>query len=77
MSIEKLMGRYFRLRQELSIAYNARPWHGARIDRIASELAATEREIASQWPDDAISPAALAAAPGRQPSHPSGSAAWR
>ncbi len=45
MELEPLMGRYFRLKQELSIAYRARPWLGTRIDRLADDLAATEREI--------------------------------
>jgi hypothetical protein len=45
MALEPLMGRYFRLKQELSIAYRARPWLGGRIDRLANDLAATEREI--------------------------------
>lgn len=45
MQLEPLMGRYFRLRQELSIAYRVRPWLGSRIDRLADDLAATEREI--------------------------------
>ncbi len=45
MELEPLLGRYFRLRQELSIAYRARPWLGSRIDRLADDLAATEREI--------------------------------
>lgn len=50
MKLEQLMGRYFRLKQELSIAYRAQPWHSARIDRLADELAATEREIAARQP---------------------------
>ena len=45
MELEPLMGRYFRLKQELAIAYRARPWLGGRIDRLADDLAATEREI--------------------------------
>lgn len=45
MELEPLMGRYFRLKQELSIAYRSRPWLGGRIDRLADDLAATEREI--------------------------------
>lgn len=45
MELEPLMGRYFRLKQELSIAYRTRPWHGGRIDRLADDLAATEREL--------------------------------
>lgn len=50
MSLEQLMGRYFRLKQELAIAYNMRPWNGGRIDRLADELAAAEREIADREP---------------------------
>jgi len=46
MNLEKLMTRYFRLRQELSIAYRARPWQVGRVDRLANEIARTEREIA-------------------------------
>jgi hypothetical protein len=48
MDLEQLMGRYFRLKQELSIAYRAQPWHSGRIDRLADDLAATEREIATR-----------------------------
>lgn len=47
MELEPLVGRYFRLRQELSIAYQARPWQSSMIDRLANALAATEREIAA------------------------------
>ena len=49
---DQLMGRYSRLRQELSNAYGQRPWHSDRIDRLASELAATERDIAALGPHD-------------------------
>ena len=45
MKLESLMGRYFRLEQELSIAYRAFPWQARLIDRLAGDLAATEREI--------------------------------
>jgi hypothetical protein len=45
MELESLMGRYFRLKQELSIAYRAHPWHAKMIDRLAADIAATEREI--------------------------------
>ena len=48
MTLDQLMGRYFRLQQELSIAYAAQPWHSARIDRLANELAETERLIADR-----------------------------
>ena len=40
MDLEQLMGRYFRLQQELSLAYRERPWHSARVDRLADDLAA-------------------------------------
>ena len=50
MDLEQLMGRYFRLKQELSIAYRAQPRHSGRIDRLADDLAATEREIATRQP---------------------------
>lgn len=52
MYLEQLMGRYYRLRQELAVAYREQPWHGARIDRLADDLAATEREIAASQPVD-------------------------
>jgi hypothetical protein len=45
MELEPLMGRYFRLKQELLIAYRARPWQSSHIDRLADDLAAAEREI--------------------------------
>jgi hypothetical protein len=46
MNIEQLIGRCSRLRQELLAAYGASPRNGGRIDRLADELASTEREIA-------------------------------
>ena len=52
MDLDQLMGRYFRLKQELSIAYRAQPWHSGKIDRLADDLAATEREIAAMQPVD-------------------------
>lgn len=48
MNIEQMMGRYQRLRQELSIAYNQQPWQSGRIDRLTLELAQVEREIAAR-----------------------------
>jgi cell division protein FtsB len=47
MDIEKLALRYLRLRQDLSIAYNSRPWNRATVDRLANEIARIEREIAA------------------------------
>ena len=47
MNIEKLAVRYFQLKQDLSIAYNSRPWNRLAVDRLANEIARTEREIAA------------------------------
>ncbi|MEP7296299.1 MAG: hypothetical protein ABI702_08925 [Burkholderiales bacterium] len=47
MSLEQLMAKYFRLRQELDLAYRREPWLASRIDRLADELSAVERTIAS------------------------------
>jgi len=47
MNLEQLMGRYFRLQQELSIAYRQQPWQHTRIDRLADDLSSTERDIAA------------------------------
>lgn len=45
MDPEALRGRYERLRRELATAYQELPWQSSRIDRIAEELALTEREL--------------------------------
>jgi hypothetical protein len=67
MSIEQLMGRYFRLQHELADACAASPWHSRRIDRLSQELASTEHEIESLDPSRAPSlHAALHAAPALQ-----------
>lgn len=50
--LEQLMGRYFRLKQELAQAYREQPWNGSRVDRLADDLSATEREIAALQPAD-------------------------
>lgn len=52
MQFEQLMGRYSRLRRELADAYTAMPWNVRWIDRLADEVAATEREMASHQPVD-------------------------
>ncbi|MDE2093406.1 MAG: hypothetical protein KGI87_06100 [Burkholderiales bacterium] len=53
MELEQLMGRYHRLKQELAAAYKTQPWHAARIDRLADDLAAAEREITALQPHEA------------------------
>ena len=52
MYLQQLMGRYYRLRQELTSAYREQPWRSAHVDRLADDLAATEREIAALQPVD-------------------------
>jgi len=52
MDREQLMGRFVRLKHELSAAYAAQPWQSGRIDRIADDLAETERQIAASFPID-------------------------
>ena len=52
MDLEQLTGRYFRLQQELAIAYSVVPWNSGRIDRLARDLAAAERAIAAMTSAD-------------------------
>ena len=52
MTLEQLTGKYARLRQELADAYSASAWRAGRIDRIAEELADTERALACYQPVD-------------------------
>ncbi|MBA3590469.1 hypothetical protein [Methylibium sp.] len=52
MVFTQLIGRYRRLQQDLAISYEARPWHSGRIDRLADELAETERQLAVMAPLD-------------------------
>jgi hypothetical protein len=48
MSLEQLMGRYFRLAQELAIARKSQPWQTGLIARLAKELTLVEREVAGR-----------------------------
>ena len=48
MQLDELMQRYFRLKQELAMAYRARPWESGRIDRLANDVTSAEREIAAR-----------------------------
>jgi hypothetical protein len=52
MTPEQLTGKHARLRQELAEAYSAPAWRVGRIDRIAEELAETERAMTSAHPTD-------------------------
>jgi hypothetical protein len=59
MNLEQLMGRYFRLKQDLSVAYNTHPWRSDRINRLADDLSRVEREIAAQRASDKLMPSEL------------------
>lgn len=52
MTLEQLAGKHARLRRELAEAYVALSWRTGRIDRIAEELAETERAIAAYLGED-------------------------
>ena len=54
MSIESLLGRHFRLQQELAVAYGAVPWNTGRIDRLTEELASTERQVMAASPSPQV-----------------------
>jgi hypothetical protein len=47
MSLEQLIGRYLRLKEELVIAYSSLPWNAGRIDPLTHDMALTEREISA------------------------------
>ena len=47
MGFTELTGKYRRLRLELEEAYAAPAWNRSKIDRIADEIAATERALAA------------------------------
>lgn len=48
----QLMGRFIRLKRELAVAYQAQPWQSARVDRLADDLASTERQLVALGPVD-------------------------
>ena len=48
LDLDQLMGRYLRLKRELSAAYLARPWNSAQIDRLVEQIADAERQIATK-----------------------------
>ena len=52
MELDQLMGRYLRLKRELSAAYQVRPWNSAQIDRLVAQIADAEREIAAKSPGE-------------------------
>ncbi|MET0349113.1 MAG: hypothetical protein ABW067_04935 [Rhizobacter sp.] len=52
MGFTELTGKYHRLRGELEEAYSAPAWNRPKIDRIADEIVATERALATLHPHD-------------------------
>ena len=48
MTYAELVGKYMRLKEELSSAYSKPLWETSRIDRLAAELAAIERVMSSR-----------------------------
>ncbi|MEO8080152.1 MAG: hypothetical protein ABI641_06450 [Caldimonas sp.] len=50
MSVEELVGKYNRLKNELAQAYGEPAWHAARVDRLANEIVMLERQIAQSAP---------------------------
>ena len=63
MNLELVAERYSRLKRDLACAYESWPWQSSRIDRIADELVAVERELilisASNPRPDVAQPPAL------------------
>ena len=52
MGLEELIGKYMRLRADLSYAYGVAPWNSAHVDRISDEMASVERSILKTRPWD-------------------------
>lgn len=50
MELKQLVGRHLRLQRELAAAYSSLPWQIDWIDRLAGDIAAVEREIATLRP---------------------------
>ena len=52
MSIEELLGKYMRLRQELAEAYSATRWRARYIERLAEDIAEAGRAVRRSQPLD-------------------------
>jgi hypothetical protein len=50
--LQQLIGRHLRLCDELALAYGARRWQPARVDRLACDLEAIAQEIRQRQPRD-------------------------
>ena len=46
MSTDQLVGKYRRLKKELSAAYSQPHWNAALVDRLVDEIGRVERELA-------------------------------
>ena len=47
MEFDQLTGRYIRLKRELAAAYSARPRRDGHSDRLADDLASSERQLSA------------------------------
>ena len=52
MTLEQLIGKYMRLRAELSAAYAALAWNTRHIDRLDDDIESTGRAITQAQPLD-------------------------
>ncbi len=52
MTLEQLVGKYMRLRAELSAAYASLSWNTRQINRLDTEITSTEKAIAEAQPLD-------------------------
>ena len=50
MSVDQLLGKYRRLKKDLSAAYSQPQWNSALVDRLVDEIGKVEREIAIRAP---------------------------
>jgi len=66
MSLDPLLGKYRRLKKDLSAAYSQPQWNAALVDRLVDEIGAVEREIAMRAPPGMTVPMARPPVAGRE-----------
>ena len=50
MPVNQLVGKYRRLKRDLSAAYSQPEWNAALVDRLVDEIAAVEKALAVHAP---------------------------
>ena len=50
MSVDQLVGKYRRLKRDLSAAYSQPQWNAALVDRLVDEITAVEKALAVHAP---------------------------